>query len=690
MPLYGDDKRDYEAAASRARQEGIREIGPPPAIVDMERRESCRNDLLRYLTTYHGEAFPLAFGADHLSLIEMTQKVILEGGQVVAAFPRGSGKTTIFQRAELWAGLYGHRRYPMLISADDIKFRRLLKGLKTILENNDLLLEDFPEVVHPIRSLERISLRANYQLCRGEPTYLAWGVEQVVFPTTKESLERGNAGIVIGGGGLTGAAVRGGVVTLPSGEQVRPDAVLVDDPQTRKSAKSESQCQEREDIINGDILGMAGPGKTIAAMVACTVIYQADLADRLLDRERSPAWNAIRVPMIKSWPKRLDLWEQYDGVRRQELLQECPAGSATQFYESRRAEMDEAAVTYWEDRILPGRISALQSAMDEYYTDQRSFMAEKQNQPEATISGDIARLNPLDLVRRQVPMKRGQIPAEATVLTSHIDVQGTILFWSVVAWSQTFGGTIVDYGNTPPQSSRHFNLRDVRKTLKKAYPGHDEGGVLRHGISETIKMLTARVFKRIDGAEMRLDRGLVDARWNVDLVEAGIQLAGSGIWQPAYGVGIRAKDAPMDMWIKKRGVRRGNHLVLQKPDRRLFLSVFYDTNYWKTEVYRGLTVPPAHSAAINFYKESQSHHQMYADHMAAERSTRVEARGRIVDEWELPSNKPDNHYWDTLVACAVAASLCGIKKEVEVERQRATGMPRLPRPPGKRVSPLRL
>ena len=78
---------------------------------------------------------------------------------------------------------------------------------------------------------------------------------------------------------------------------------------------------------------------------------------------------------------------------------------------------------------------------------------------------------------------------------------------------------------------------------------------------------------------------------------------------------------------------------------------------------------------------------MYVDHLTAERAVRVEARGRIKDEWDLPGGK-DNHYWDTLVGAAVAASICGIKKEIESE-QRAAQQPQR-RVVGKRVAPLKL
>lgn len=670
--------RRNASAWRREQQEHVKEIGPPPAIVDPDRRESCRLDLLKYLTTYHPEAFPLAFGDDHLYLIEQTQKVLLEGGQLAAAMPRGSGKTTIFQRAQIWAALYGHRRYPMLLAADDTKYKSLLRGIKIVLETNELLFADFPEVIHPIWALERVAIRARFQTIRRNPSYINWGTTNIVFATCEESIERGNAGAVIAGGGLTGAAVRGGVMTLPDGTMIRPDAVLIDDPQTRRSAKSTVQNQEREDILNGDVLGMAGPGKSIAALVACTVIYRGDLADRLLDRERNASWHPVKVQMIKAWPKNLARWEEYDAVRREELLGEKPNGTANGFYEQHRAEMDEGSLTYWPARILPGRLSAIQSAMDDYYSDPRSFMAEKQNTPDANIASDLPELNALDMVRRMSDVRRGQVPPEATVLTAHIDVQARILFWLVTAWTQSGGGQIVDYGAWPQQNRRFYKLTDIKRELTEHYPGFDSTAALKQAIADCIQSLAERSFQRLDGATMRIDRGMVDARYQTDCVEAGIRAAMAPNWMPSYGVGIRAKDAPIDKWIKKRGVRRGHYFVVQKPDRRLYPSCFYDTNYWKSQVHEALITPVGHQSSIVLYREQQSHHQMLAEHLAAERAVRVEARGRIVDEWDLPSFSPDNHWWDCLVGTQVSAAMSGIIRGATAHDRPAEQQPERP------------
>jgi hypothetical protein len=35
--------------------------------------------------------------------------------------------------------------------------------------------------------------------------------------------------------------------------------------------------------------------------------------------------------------------------------------------------------------------------------------------------------------------------------------------------------------------------------------------------------------------------------------------------------------------------------------------------------------------------------------------------GRDVQEWKLKPSRPDNHWLDCLVGCAVAASICGVK-----------------------------
>jgi len=55
-------------------------------------------------------------------------------------------------------------------------------------------------------------------------------------------------------------------------------------------------------------------------------------------------------------------------------------------------------------------------------------------------------------------------------------------------------------------------------------------------------------------------------------------------------------------------------------------------------------------------------HELFARHIAeSEQRVDVQGLGRTVREWSRRPAKPDNHWLDCLVGCAVAASLAGIR-----------------------------
>ncbi|HUT56537.1 MAG TPA: hypothetical protein VNA25_01540 [Phycisphaerae bacterium] len=121
------------------------------------------------------------------------------------------------------------------------------------------------------RQLERIHDRAGGQTLDGEPTRIHWTVDKVVMPTVAGSPASGAILVVTG---LEGGNIRGQKHKLADGHVVRPDLAIIDDPQTTESAWSESQSARREALLAGDVLGMAGPGKKIAAILCATVIRE--------------------------------------------------------------------------------------------------------------------------------------------------------------------------------------------------------------------------------------------------------------------------------------------------------------------------------------------------------------------------------------------------------------------------------
>jgi len=173
--------------------------------------------------------------------------------------------------------LNGYRDFVCLIGSDEGHACDMLDSIKTELDANELLLADYPEVCFPIQALDGISNRANGQLYQGKRTQIGWTAKEIVLPTIAGSKA---SGAIIKVAGLTGR-IRGMKFKRPDGKTVRPSLVVLDDPQTDESARSLSQCANREAILAGAVLGLAGPGKKISGIMPCTVIRPGDSDDEV-------------------------------------------------------------------------------------------------------------------------------------------------------------------------------------------------------------------------------------------------------------------------------------------------------------------------------------------------------------------------------------------------------------------------
>jgi hypothetical protein len=654
-------KNEKEAARSRVNSAIYREIGPLPGVVDPARRDACRTDLRLFCLTYFPHAFPLPFCRDHLRMIEKLERAILHGGLFALAMPRGSGKSTLTLAAAAWALVYGHRRFVVLIGATTGKAKALLANLKAALRTNDLLAADFPEACYPIRCLEDDGRRANGQILNGTKTHITWGKEMLVFPTVPGSV---SSGAVISVAGLT-AAMRGANHTLESGEVLRPDLVIPDDPQTRESAWSDGQCESRFQILAGDVLGMAGPGRKIAAVMLCTVIRKGDLADRILDRKKCPEWQGERTKMVYKFPLNEKLWEQYAQLRSDSLQADGDGSEATEFYREHRAEMDAGSEVAWPERFDPDEISALQSAMNLKFRDEDAFAAEAQNEPrEAKVES--VQLTAAEICQKLNGFARGAMPAAAQKVTAFIDVQDAVLFYAVCAWGiDDFDGWVIDYGTYPEQSRRYFSLRQATPTLATTFPGLTTEAAIRKGLEKLTEELNATEYRREDGAVMPIDKLLIDQGYLPPVIHAFIRASGqSSQIMPAKGVGIGAAGRPMNEYIRKPGETIGSNWMIPQATNSEIRHVRSDVNYWKTFIHKRLALPNGTKGALTLYGSKSNEHRLLAEHVTAESGIPTEGHGRQLIEWRKRPSNPDNHFLDCLVGCAVAASMLGCGKSI--------------------------
>jgi hypothetical protein len=656
----GERQREAKARYARGVASESREIGPLPKVRNPRRRARGKRSLERFGLDYFPSRFFLPFSGMHRSVIDQLELVTNEGGLSCVAMPRGSGKTALAEVAALRALLYGMRRFLVLIGATSLHAARILKRLKTELETNDLLLEDFPEAVYPIRRLERNPKRAAMQTLNGQPTLIEWTSEGVVFPTVPGAACSGAAVQVAG---LTGA-IRGLSVLGPDGQPVRPDLVLLDDVQTRDSAKSPTQTADREAIVSDDVLMLAGPTTRIAAVNLCTVVYPNDLSDRFLDAEKHPDWERVRTKTVERMPDRLDLWDRYAELRREGRVSGAGVGESDAFLTANWDEMHRGAVVSWPERVKDGDRSALQTAMHVYYFNPRGFHAEMQNEPQVEMLGSgIKELRAEDVAHRDrlSGVDALVVPGEATRLTAGFDVGGELCWYAVVAWDERFTGWVVDYGCWPRQNRAVFESRDARPGLSDVYPRLNESQRVVRGLSDLTDQVRHRPYRRSTGGELRIERGLADRGWQPDAVTAVVRRH-PGLLYPSVGIGRTTNRTGVSEWKRRPGERSGYHWRLTVGEDRKRM-VQFDPDAWKTFIWERLTTAPGGAGALLLPGRTATTHALLGEHCAAEYGEPVTIRGQTFDKWTVRPSNPDNHLFDVLVLAAVAASVAGVRWE---------------------------
>jgi hypothetical protein len=84
-----------------------------------------------------------------------------------------------------------------------------------------------------------------------------------------------------------------------------------------------------------------------------------------------------------------------------------------------------------------------------------------------------------------------------------------------------------------------------------------------------------------------------------------------------------------------------------------------DTNYWKTFAHARLGIMMGDPGCLSLFGHDAKRHRLIAEHLTAEYRVRTMAYARTVDEWKVRASRPDNHWLDCLVGCAVGASIQG-------------------------------
>ncbi len=188
-------------------------------------------------------------------------------------------------------------------------------------------------------------------------------------------------------------------------------------------------------------------------------------------------------------------------------------------------------------------------------------------------------------------------------------------------------------------------------------------GSIYAGLESLTQDYLGRQFQRDDGAELRIDRCLIDANWgnSTDVVyQFCRQSSHAAVVAPSHGRYVGASSIPFSEYKRKPGERIGHNWRMPNVQgKRAVRYVLYDTNYWKSFVYSRLAAPMGDKGCLSLFGQKPQQHRLLAEHVTAEYRVKTEGRGRTVDEWKVRPERSDNHWLDCLVGCAVAASMQG-------------------------------
>ena len=153
-------------------------------------------------------------------------------------------------------------------------------------------------------------------------------------------------------------------------------------------------------------------------------------------------------------------------------------------------------------------------------------------------------------------------------------------------------------------------------------------------MSDLTENLLGRAWLREDGAEFGIERMLVDANWQSDVVYQFCREQGSSILLPSHGKGVGAAATPFSEYKRKPDDRIGKHWRIPNVSgKRAIRHILIDTNFWKSFCAARLLAAPGQRGALSFFGPKKSGmHQLLTEHLTSEFRVRTSGRGREVDE----------------------------------------------------------
>ena len=260
-----------------------------------------------------------------------------KGENEAVGAPRGEGKSTqVTQLFTLWCIVTGKKHYAVIVMDSIDQAYPMLEAIKAELEFNPRLKTDFPEVCGQGR---------------------VWQAGTIVTANDVK--------VQVAGSGKKLRGLRHG--------PYRPDLTVLDDIENDEQVRNPEQRDKLNAWLTKTVLPLGGVGQKYDVIYIGTILHYDSVLNRTLN---NPFWHGIKFKAMKRWPDRMDLWDRWE-----ELFRNDGEMVAEAFYQANKDEMERGAVTSWAARGVLALMKI--RARDGHAT----FDSEYQNDP---VSGEDA------------------------------------------------------------------------------------------------------------------------------------------------------------------------------------------------------------------------------------------------------------------------------------------------------------
>lgn len=229
-----------------------------------------------------------------------------EGENEAVGAPRGEGKSTqVTQLFTLWCIVTGRKHYCVIVMDSIDQAYPMLEAIKAELEFNPRLKTDFADVCGQGR---------------------VWQAGTIV---TANDIK-----VQVAGSGKKLRGLRHG--------PYRPDLTILDDIENDEQVRNPEQRDKLNSWLTKTVLPLGGVGQKYDVIYIGTILHYDSVLNRTLN---NPFWKGIKFKALLQWPDRMDLWDKWEELYRNEGELVADA-----FYQTHKADMERGAKTSWAAR----------------------------------------------------------------------------------------------------------------------------------------------------------------------------------------------------------------------------------------------------------------------------------------------------------------------------------------------------